>query len=182
MSKSLQLLSKFVALMLRHKPEEFGLELDSKGFADLDAVWKQVKKNYGNDYSRTDLNNMIYDTKSGQQRFEVIDDRVRALYGHSAIEVEYSPVKPPPILYHGTVRWAMRSILQQGLTGQKRQYVHLSTDTHRAHDVAQRHGQPVLLQIRALEAYQAGLEFYNPEPKHFLVKRMPPEFIDFPGD
>ena len=182
MSKKLTQLSKFVALMLRHKPDDFGLELDKKGFVDVEAVWKQVKKNYGTYYSRTDFNNMIYDTKSGQQRYEVVDGKVRALYGHSAVEVEYSPVRPPKILYHGTVRRSVQSIRQYGLTGQKRQYVHLSSDTHRASDVAQRRGKPILLLIRALEAHNAGLEFYNPEPKHFLVKHVPPEFIDFPGD
>ena len=91
-----------------------------------------------------------------------------------------SPAIPPEILYHGTVDKALPAIRKQGLNGQKRQYVHLSTTTDRATDVAGRRGKPILLRIRAKVAHDAGIEFYHPEPKHFLVKTLPPEFIEFP--
>ncbi|WP_259391463.1 RNA 2'-phosphotransferase [Paenibacillus sp. 1011MAR3C5] len=40
--------------------------------------------------------------QSDKQRFEIINGRIRARYGHSHDRVNYSPAEPPAILYHGT--------------------------------------------------------------------------------
>jgi putative RNA 2'-phosphotransferase len=56
----------------------------------------------------------------------------------------------------------------------------LSTTVERASNVAARHGKPVLLEIRALAAHNAGHVFHHPEDQHYLVRAVPPEFIDFP--
>lgn len=176
-------LSKFLSLILRHKAEEFGLTLDSEGFSDLDAVWEQIQKKYGKRYTPADLDSLLTNVEGGKQRFERRDNLIRALYGHSAVtEIEYEAVTPPNILYHGTPTTALNSIRKHGLIPQKRQYVHLSTNTARASDVAGRHGKPVLLRVKALEAHDAGLIFYRPEPQHYLIKAVPPEYILFPED
>ena len=122
---------------------------------------------------------LLAQTTAGRQRYEVKDGRIRALYGHSAVEVDYLPATPPEILYHGTTEGALASIRREGLTSQKRQFVHLSTDIERAADVGSRHGKPVILRIKALEAHNAGYVFHHPEPRHYLTKAVPPEFIDF---
>ncbi|MDX1991703.1 MAG: RNA 2'-phosphotransferase [bacterium] len=174
-------LSKFLSLMLRHKAVEFGLSLDSEGFTTLDSVWQQIQKRYPDQYTMQDLNTLLEKSPDGKQRFEVIQGRIRALYGHSSVpEIEYPAVEPPEILYHGTTPQALASIREHGLNSQQRQYVHLSTDTERASTVAGRRGKPVLLVIRAKAAHAAGLIFHHPEPKHYLVKAIPPEFIEFP--
>lgn len=174
-------LSKFISLMLRHKAADFGLTLDADGFTDVDAVWAQVKQKYGTRYTRADLDTLLDDTRAGKQRYERRGDRVRALYGHSAVrEITYDPVTPPEILYHGTTPQALKHIRTEGLTAQARQYVHLSTTLERAGDVATRHGKPIILKIRAQDAHAAGHIFYQPEVQHYLVKSVPPAFIDFP--
>jgi len=172
-------LSKFLSLLLRHEPDQFGLVLDADGFTNLDAVWQRISERYGNRYTYADLITLLEETPGGKQRFEVKDGRIRALYGHSGVPITYPPVEPPEILYHGTTREAAAKIRREGLKSQARQYVHLSTDKGRALDVARRHGQPVILRIRALAAHQAGHIFYHPERQHFLVKALPPEFIIF---
>jgi putative RNA 2'-phosphotransferase len=174
-------LSKFLALMLRHKPEEFGLTLDAEGYADISAVWSQVQRHYPNVTPKDFY--LWLESEKGQMRYEVRENRVRARYGHSAIEIAYERVVPPEILYHGTTQAALPLIRKEGLTSQKRQHVHLSTGTERAEEVAGRHGNEiVLLKIRALDAHHEGIEFYHPEPRHYLVKQIPPEYIDFPKD
>lgn len=174
-------LSKFLALMLRHKPEQFGLTLDVEGYADINAVWSQVQRRYPNVTPKDFY--LWLESEKGQLRYEVRENRVRARYGHSTVEVEYESVTPPEILYHGTTHDALASIRKEGLTSQKRQYVHLSTGTERAEEVAGRHGNAiVILKIHALNAHKAGFEFYHPEPRHYLVKRVPPEYIEFPED
>lgn len=175
-------LSKFLSLMLRHRAADFGLTLDSEGFTDIEVVWAQVEKRFGAQYNRDDFLKVTGKSEDGKARFEIVDGRIRARYGHSAVRtVSYPAVIPPEYLYHGTTQEALDSIRQQGLTSQKRQFVHLSLDPDWAQTVGARHSRnTVVLRVRALDAHNAGHVFHHPEPKHYLTLSVPPGFIDFP--
>jgi putative RNA 2'-phosphotransferase len=55
-----------------------------------------------------------------------------------------------------------------------RQYVHLSLDTETALQVGKRRdADPVLLRIRALEAYKEGIRFYLGNDKVWLADTVP---------
>ena len=175
-------LSKFLSLILRHRAADFGITLDEQGFTAVADVWAQVQQRYGDTYRYDDLLAIAAGQHDDKQRFEIVGDRIRARYGHSAVRtVTYDPVTPPDLLYHGTTPTALNSIRQQGLQPQQRQYVHLSLDPDWAGRVGQRRvQQPVILRVRAAEMAAAGHEFYHPEPKHYLTAAVPVEFIDFP--
>ncbi|MGD8404571.1 MAG: RNA 2'-phosphotransferase [Anaerolineales bacterium] len=175
-------LSKFLSLILRHRAQDFGLALDSEGFTDFEAVRDVVKQRSSEAYSDEDWQAVLDGQTDGKKRFEVVEGRIRALYGHSKVsQIEYPPVEPPDILYHGTHPQALESIRRQGLQSMKRQYVHLSRTIERAIKVGGRRTErAILLKIRACEAYRSGISFYNPEPEHFLAKAIPVDFIEFP--
>jgi putative RNA 2'-phosphotransferase len=175
-------LSKFLSVILRHRAQDFGLILDTQGFADFETVREIVRQRSTVKYSEDDWQVVLDGQLDGKKRFEVVDGRIRALYGHSKVTpIEYLTVEPPTILYHGTNSQALKSIRRQGLQPMKRQYVHLSTTNERAIKVGgRRTEQVILLKIRASDARCSGILFYNPEPEHFLAKTIPPNFIDFP--
>lgn len=176
-------LSKFMSLVLRHRPRDFGLVLDEEGFVPLDALVAVVEQRRGMPNTLADVLEVV---EHGQpRRFEIRGDKIRATYGHSrraAPQVVYPPAEPPALLYHGTHPAALPGIRKQGLRAMARQYVHLSTTLERALEVAARRTQsPVILTIRARDAYAAGVVFHSPEPRHYLAQAIPPEYIDFPG-
>ncbi len=175
-------LSKFLALALRHKPEKFGLTLDSEGFTDLETVLTLVEKRFQGRYTHADLETVVAGDRYGKKRYEIHDGRIRAMFGHSDVQpIDYPPAVPPEILYHGTTPQAISSIRKHGLKSQARQYVHLTTNVDHAGRVAKRRTEEiVLLVVRAREAHDVGLVFHHPEAEHYLVLEMPPEFIDFP--
>jgi putative RNA 2'-phosphotransferase len=175
-------LSKFLSLILRHRAGDFGLKLDSQGFADFEAVREVVSQRSTDKYSEEDWSAVLERGTDGKKRFEVVDGKIRALYGHSKVgQIEYPAVEPPSILYHGTHPGALQSIRRQGLQSMKRQYVHLSRTIERAMEVGgRRTEQVILLKIRAFEAHWSGIAFYNPEPEHYLAKAISTDFIDFP--
>ncbi len=177
-------LSRFLALILRHQPENFGLSLDSDGFAPLDQVWAQVIQQFGSAFTSEDLEAVVAGDSHGKRRYEISGDRIRALYGHSdAPPIEYPMAEPPERLYHGTVIAALESIRREGLSAQSRQYVHMTTNHAIAAEVAKRHAEnTVILTIRAGDAYRAGVAFYHPETQHYLAKHIPPAFIVVPSD
>jgi putative RNA 2'-phosphotransferase len=177
-------LSKFVSLILRHRAKDFGVQLDAEGFTDFAGLQRIVAEKSSDPYSEDDWLFILRGDTDGKKRFELKDGRIRALYGHSRVDaVTYPPVEPPEVLYHGTTPQAEKNIRKTGLQPMKRQYVHLSANTERALSVGGRRTEQVsLLIVRAQDAHRAGIEFYNPEPLHFLAKSIPPQFIDFPNE
>jgi len=177
-------LSKFLALILRHQPERFALEVDEEGWASLTEVMEILKGlpnfRWAN---RSDVMEVVEEgTGDGKKRFEVKDGRIRAIYGHSFDRpIHYEPVRPPARLYHGTSPDALEGILQEGLRPMERQYVHLSPDPETAIQVGSRHAaRPVIITVRAAEAHDAGVAFYHPEDAIYLARRIPPRFLDLP--
>jgi len=164
--------------MLRHKADSFGIVLDAEGFADLDAVWGVVQARLGTDYTRAHLDALLSDSATAQ-RFEVRDGKIRARYGHSedVRAVVYPVAEPPALLYHGTYIDALKAIRAEGIHAKSRQYVHLSTSIAHVLRVAERHGQPIVLQVDAARMHAAGFVFYQPEPLVYLTKTVPPDYL-----
>lgn len=174
-------LSKFLAVLLRHKADHYGLALDEEGFTDTDEVWAQVQRRFPGRYGYDDLLKVVEGDRHGKKRYEINGRKIRALFGHSAVShVAYPPAEPPELLYHGTTRVALAYIRQDGLRALNRQYVHFTSSRDHALRVAQRHSaDTVILTIRAGDAYRAGVVFHHPEAEHYLAAAVPPEFIEF---
>ncbi len=85
---------------------------------------------------------------------------------------------PPEILYHGTARRFLNSILEKGLLPEERQYVHLSQDVETAHSVGMRHDmKPCILKIDAKQAWKEGIAFYYGNEKVWLADEIPSKYI-----
>lgn len=180
---NLKRLSQFIALVLRHKPDEFNITLDHNGYANIDDIMGVIRDQYEDAYTLDDLKAVVAGDKEGKKRYEIVDGRIRALFGHnrSLNNIIYDAVEPPEILYHGTAHEALPAIRASGLLPMSRQYVHLAIEKGRASNVANRHSRnTVILTIRAKAAYDAGIQFYQPEAEQYLAQIIPPAFIDFP--
>lgn len=170
-------LSKFLSLVLRHKPEAIGLTLDTQGWVSVDELI--TKSNAAG--TRLTKEELIYVVEtSDKKRFTLSEDRqlIRAAQGHSvSVELGLSPQIPPDILYHGTATRYLDSILKEGLKPQSRQQVHLSAMEDTAHRVGQRHGKPVILKVDALNMHKRGFKFFMADNGVWLTDAVPPEFL-----
>ena len=170
-------LSKFLSLVLRHKPEAIGLTLDPQGWAAIDELITKSDAS-GTKFNRDDLLQVV--ETSDKKRFSLSEDgqRIRAAQGHSvAVELGLSPQEPPSILYHGTATRFVDSILSEGIKPQSRQQVHLSADEATAYRVGQRHGKPFILKIEALRMHTKGFQFFLADNGVWLTDQVPPEFL-----
>ena len=177
MKKSLVPTSKFLSLVLRHKPETIGLELDAEGWAAVDELLELASR-AGKEISRDVLFEVV--DRNDKKRFAVNADRslIRASQGHSIeVDLGLSPSQPPAILFHGTITDFMPSIQQQGLRPGRRQFVHLSADETTAKTVGARRGRPVILTIEAAKLAATGHEFFVSANGVWLTKAVPPEFL-----
>ncbi|MEK5487406.1 RNA 2'-phosphotransferase [Lysinibacillus sp. fkY74-1] len=173
-------LSKEVAYALRHSPGKYELELDANGWVSVDQLLESLRKS--DKWSRIeidDLKKMI--EKSEKKRYEILDDKIRAFYGHSTpMKIQKKEMKPPSTLYHGTSRRFLESIIKNGLVPKTRQYVHLSEDIHTAILVGKRRDTaPIVLKINSEDAYKNGVKFYFAHETIWLADAISYDFISY---
>jgi putative RNA 2'-phosphotransferase len=172
--------SRFLSLVLRHRPDLIGLPLDDAGWAEIDAL---VRLSQGHRPLTRALIETVVAT-SDKQRFAISADglRIRANQGHSiAVDLALEMVAPPAHLYHGTAARFVEAIRREGLSRRSRHHVHLSADVETATRVGARHGKPVVLIVRAAEMAAAGHVFHRSANGVWLTDAVPAAFIDF-GD
>jgi putative RNA 2'-phosphotransferase len=105
-------------------------------------------------------------------------DAIRASQGHSiVVDLGYSAVQPPMILYHGTGEKFVESILATGLQQQGRQHVHLSEQIETAHAVGTRHGKPVVFEVMAESMFSHGFDFFLSENNVWLTEQVPVQYL-----
>jgi len=173
-------LSKTMSYFLRHHPDEAGLVLDEEGMVPIEALVSAINKRRGFGWV-TEQNIRHVVKSSDKQRFRIQEERIGARYGHNRkirIVKPGTPIEPPELLYHGTPRRAVPSILKQGLLSQGRQFVHLSATPETAQNVGNRRDrQPAMLLIKARQAHAAGINFYAPTSETYLAEHIPPTYI-----
>ncbi len=174
-------LSRLVALVLRHRPEEVGLSLDEGGFVDVDALSQALASQPG--WDSITANDLVALAQADARRYEVRDGRIRARYGHTVtIEQPGEPALPPEWLYGGTAPLEAARMADAGLRPAGRQHVHLSTTPQAALEVGRRHvPDAVVVVVFARRAAAAGIEFRRASPGLFLTGVVPPEFLLVPS-
>ena len=170
-------ISKFLSLVLRHKPEIIQLNLDENGWAKTEELLHQLAK-HNRKISFPILEEVVANNDKQRFAFNTDKTKIRASQGHSIdISLGYQSVRPPRILYHGTATRFLDSILEKGLLKRNRHHVHLSKDIHTASNVGSRHGKVVILEIRAKEMHEAGFEFFVSENQVWLTDYVPVEYL-----
>lgn len=175
-------ISKFLSLVLRHKPEIIDLNLDPQGWAEVNSLIEKLNQ-HGLMITRKILEEVV--TTNPKKRFALNEDqtKIRANQGHSIqIDHGFKPIQPPRFLYHGTATRFLENILETGIQKRNRHHVHLSIDLPTATNVGQRHGKPIILIVRALDMHQAGFEFYLSENQVWLTEEVPVGYIERPGN
>lgn len=172
-------ISKFLSLVLRHKPEVIGITMDEEGWVDVKELLEKcsAKKRYIN----LQLLQEVVNTND-KKRFAFNHDhtKIRASQGHTVeVDLKLEPVEPLEYLYHGTVAKFVDAIKEQGLQRMDRMHVHLSKDLETAVKVGSRRGKPVILKIKAAEMHRAGHAFYVSTNGVWLCEAVPAQYIEF---
>lgn len=166
-------LSKFLSLVLRHKPETIGIKLDANGWANVEEILRGMK------IDMAALEKVVAENDKQRFSFNADKTKIRANQGHSVkVDVELAEKVPPEFLYHGTIERNASSIAERGLLKMNRLYVHLSADVETAKKVAaRRSGTAVIYEILAREMHDAGYKFYQSENGVWLTEHVPPTYF-----
>ena len=173
--------SKFLSLVLRHRPEVIGVSLDAEGWLDIGALIESANR-HGTKLSLELVHAAV--AENDKQRFALSEDglRIRANQGHSirSVQLPLTAVPPPEQLYHGTVPQFLASIRTHGLLKRWRNHVHLSADAETAQRVGMRRGTPVVLLIDATTMHREAFRFYLSDNGVWLTDEVPVKYLRFP--
>ena len=174
-------LSKRLSFILRHKPESIGIVLDENGYADVAELIDKFSKNCAKiDFSV--LNTIVENDPKNRYSFSTDKTKIRANYGHSFhVNLAINPSSPPETLYHGTSINYVNGIREEGIQRRSRNYVHLSCNEEVARSVGVRHGEPIVLKVKAKKMENDGYEFYH-SAMVWLTEYVPPEYIEIPNE
>lgn len=167
--------SRWMAYVLRHNPERYGLTPDRHGFVDMEEFLRIAQRRYPQ-ASGESLRQLIETTGAG--RFELSGNRLRARYGHSiAVEPAGQPVEPPLLLYYGLEAMRVSAVLAEGLKPLDRQMLHLSDRPEDAWAmIRKKTPYPAVVRIDAASASAGGIRFYL-EQKVYLASAIPAQFL-----
>ena len=149
--------------------------MDEYGFIPLDEVVEVVQERY-DEATDEAVRELVSDSR--QHRFEIVDERIRALYGHSFfVEMDGEAMDPPERLYMGTTVSAGRQMKKGGIQPVDRSYLHLSTSYESAESRSRQVGTPCVAEVLAKKAYdEESIEFYE-RGAVVLTREIPPEFV-----
>lgn len=174
----LKSLSKFLSLVLRHKPEVIGIKLDANGWADVDELIEGAIDK-GKEMDLPILEALVLTDDKQRYSFNEDKTKIRANQGHSVqVDLELEPVKPPKILYHGTVERFVQSIMLKGIEPRSRNHVHLSETVDTAIDVGERRGDAMIFKVFAGAMYRDGFHFYQSANGVWLTDHVPNMYLD----
>lgn len=168
---------KFIALILRHKPEVIGIHLDEHGWANVDELIAGIAKTQ--EFNMAMLEEIVRTDNKQRYSFNDNKTKIRANQGHSIpVDVELEQKTPPDVLWHGTGEKYVSSIEAEGLIPKTRLYVHLSSDPDTAIKVGSRHGKPVVYEVATGAMQKDGYVFFQSVNGVWLTKQVPVKYLN----
>ncbi len=166
--------SKHLSLVLRHDPASVGLTLDTAGWVDVAKLLPAMK------FTREQLDEVVRD--NNKKRFEFSPDglKIRASQGHSVeVDLGYEEKEPPEVLYHGTSKSLLDTLIVEGLKKMARHHVHLSKDVKTALDVGRRRGGlTIVLEVFSGKMFAEGCKFFLSTNGVWLTDHVPSKYFD----
>ena len=169
--------SKYMAMLLRHRPEKGNITIDTQGYTDVNSLLKAL------DIDKETLDKIV--TADNKQRYSYNEDgtKIRANQGHSLpyVKIDFKEYTPTGSIYHGTAKKYLDSILKKGLIPQSRNYVHLSQDIDTATNVGMRHAKSkinlVIFEIDYQKMIKDGYKFYISDNSVVLTEKVPKQYL-----
>ena len=170
--------SRALSKALRHDPGYLDLpDITDGGWAPMEAVLEGLRAKGWADITAEQVETAI--SWGDKRRMEIVDGRIRAMQGHSIdVLMDFEPLEPPAVLYHGTAEATVPLIQESGILSMNRQYVHLSSDTKTAKQVGARHGKPVVLTVYAKRMHEAGCVFHRANNGVWLTDHVAAEYVE----
>ena len=80
-------ISTFISKILRHSPKEFGVEIDSEGFCEINQLVSAIIEHFIHPVTESKILSILETSeKDGMKRFQIVGSKVRATYNRTYIK------------------------------------------------------------------------------------------------
>jgi putative RNA 2'-phosphotransferase len=172
-------LARLMTYMLGHRPDEFGLIPDHEGFVPIKEMLQAMHEEARWGYVRQ---GHINEVLLGAERslFQPEEKRIRAVDRRWHLALDRPAQTIPRILFTPVRRRAHPHVIQKGLRSTQAKHIVLSPEKEMAIRLGKRRDQrPIVLEVLAAAAGEAGLAFYG-FGDLYLSPEIPPKFIAGP--
>jgi putative RNA 2'-phosphotransferase len=175
--RQLEALSRLLAYVLGHRPDEFNLVLSEDGFIPLKHLLQALAAEPGWGFvRRRHLEELTALTQP--PLLEIQGDRVRALNPPPARLRRPLIEAPPSLLYLALPPQARDRVWEQGLKPPSGRELVLAATEARARELGKRRTpDPLLITVQARKAAQAGIAFERYGDHLYLAPELPREFL-----
>jgi len=176
MMNKLEKTSRYLAKLLRHKPEDLLMDVD--GYVVVSDLLRKLSIN------NADLDWIVENNDKKRFVYNIDKTLIRAAQGHSKgldIDIKMQESSRVNVLYHGTAAINVKSIISLGLVPKSRKHVHLSSDAETARKVGLRHANDVVvLQVNSAQMRADGIKIFISENNVYLTNHVDSKYITFP--
>jgi putative RNA 2'-phosphotransferase len=173
-------IARRLALVLRHAPEKFDLEMDINGWVDVKDIVRQFKKQGGkrNHWLRPHHLSAIVETNP-KGRYDIRGNTIRATYGHTVeIEIDLPTDNIPDALYYPCDPVETENLLEVGISPSGRSHVHLSASIKTAAEAGHVHfALPTILEVDTAQMIAAGETIWHAGITVYLTDNTPAKYL-----
>ena len=172
-------IARKLALVLRHAPEKFDLEMDINGLIDVrDIVNKFKSSGRRQHWLRPHHLSAITETDP-KGRYEVRGNMLRATYGHTVeIELDLPTSDIPDALFFPCDPEEAENLVQVGLNPGDRSHVHLSSSIRAAGEAGRVHrDDPAILEVDTARMVANGETVWHAGITVYLAENVSGEYL-----
>lgn len=172
-------LGRVLALVLRHAPEKFDVEMDINGWVDISSLCDGIKSQRRDFHWLRPWHFEAVAITEEKGRYDVQGSRIRATYGHSIeIEIDLPTDDIPEVLFYPVPNEEVDDVIKLGIKGGDRRHVHLSKSIAKAYEAGSvRIKAPSIVEIDAVRAIADGNEIFRAGKLVFLTEEVPPQYL-----
>jgi len=174
-------LSRILAGMLRHFPENYGIRLNEHGWIKIYSLVPAIRAEKRNFSWLTPYHLEAMVKTDTKERYAINSlHEIRATYGHT-IHVEMDDLPSDDIpgkLYYQTTDEEYDFIKETGITPSDKTWIHLSKTYRQAYVSGLFHiDSPTVLEVDTERLVSSGRPVYRATSDIFVAKEIPPEFV-----
>ena len=173
-------LGRILALVLRHAPEKFGVDMDMNGWVSTEELAEAIKTQRNRRYHW--LRGWHFEAIANADekgRYQIEGEMIRATYGHSIeLELDLPTDDIPETLYWPCNPEEVETVKEYGITASNRKHVHLSRSLGNAMEAGHVHmARPTIIEVDTVQMIAEGHTIYRAGKTVFLCDEVPPSFI-----
>ncbi len=172
-------LGRILALVLRHAPEKFGVDMDINGWVNARELSEAIGKQRRHYHWLRAWHFEAIANADEKGRYQVENEMMRATYGHSIeLDLDLPTDDIPEVLYYPCETEEVETLLEYGITAGDRKNVHLSRSIRNAMDAGHvRIHRPAIVEVDTARAIADGHTIYRAGTTVFLTDEVPGEYL-----